>query len=159
MPLIVKEGIWADNGDVIVDQRSLAHSPETLHDALNKAFERTGHQLLSKSGGESPATYASVEEFDHAVAQYEKECIAANATKARKKRLTKARRIAFNSRRAQIELALIASGESYICAHPECETANDLTIDHITPLSKGGSDDLYNLQFMCLSHNSQKGDR
>ena len=159
MPLIVREGIWADNGDVFVDERALLHSPETLHNALSKAFERTGHQLLSKSGGESPATYTSVAEFDQACEQYKKECVAAAAAKARKKHLTRARRSEFNSRRAQIELALIASGKSYVCAHPECETTNDLTIDHIKPLSKGGSDDLCNLQFMCVSHNSQKGDR
>ncbi len=35
----------------------------------------------------------------------------------------------------------------------------DLTIDHIAPLSKGGTDDLDNLRFLCRSHNSKKGDR
>lgn len=34
----------------------------------------------------------------------------------------------------------------------------DLTIDHIIPLSRGDTDHLDNLQFMCRNHNSQKRD-
>lgn len=32
-------------------------------------------------------------------------------------------------------------------------------VDHITPRSRGGTDDMDNLQAMCQTHNLKKGDR
>lgn len=69
------------------------------------------------------------------------------------------RRREFNRSRAQLALALIDSGVPYVCAHPDCTIRSDLAVDHKLALSRGGSDDLVNLQFMCHSHNSAKGDR
>lgn len=40
-----------------------------------------------------------------------------------------------------------------------CETKKNLTIDHIKPLSKGGTNDLNNLQTLCKSCNLKKGSR
>ena len=40
-----------------------------------------------------------------------------------------------------------------------CGTWKDLTVDHIIPRSKGGTDDDDNLQTMCRSCNSAKRDR
>lgn len=40
-----------------------------------------------------------------------------------------------------------------------CGTSEDLTIDHIIPKSKGGTDELENLRVMCRSHNAQKNAR
>jgi len=45
-----------------------------------------------------------------------------------------------------------------MCQHPDCDSQEDLTIDHVVPLSKGGSDELDNLRLMCRKHNSEKGD-
>jgi 5-methylcytosine-specific restriction endonuclease McrA len=52
-------------------------------------------------------------------------------------------------------LALIER-DGYKCAI--CGSIDDLTIDHLVPLSKGGSDDLPNLRILCRPHNSVKSD-
>jgi len=70
--------------------------------------------------------------------------------------LLKGRRNEFAKIRGQLALALIHR-DGYKCR--VCQTTDQLTIDHIVPVSKGGNDDLDNLQWLCQSHNSQKGDR
>lgn len=76
-----------------------------------------------------------------------------------KRECTKRRRAEFNSGRDRLVLLLLDAGVSYLCAEPDCRAHTDLTVDHKKPLSRGGSDDVENLQFLCRSHNSQKGDR
>jgi hypothetical protein len=65
------------------------------------------------------------------------------------------RRSQFSQKYDQLMLALIHR-DGFECAI--CGTTNDLTIDHITPLSKGGDDELANLRLLCRLHNSLKGD-
>lgn len=69
------------------------------------------------------------------------------------------RRSQFASVRDARILEMLDRGVPYVCAQPNCGRRADLTIDHITPLSRGGVDDVENLQFMCRSHNSQKSNR
>jgi 5-methylcytosine-specific restriction endonuclease McrA len=42
------------------------------------------------------------------------------------------------------------------CAH--CGTPQNLTIDHIIPLAKGGKNTLDNLQMLCYACNTEKAD-
>ena len=44
-----------------------------------------------------------------------------------------------------------------ICA--KCGASQKLHVDHITPLSGDGTDDIDNLRVLCASCNSKKGDR
>lgn len=52
---------------------------------------------------------------------------------------------------------LLLDLHGHFCA--ECGCKRDLTVDHVLPLSKGGSSDLYNLQILCRACNSRKGAR
>lgn len=76
-----------------------------------------------------------------------------------KTRSIKTRRKEFARTRAESILLMLDSGIDYICCVNDCEETEFLSVDHIKPLSKGGNDDLNNLQFMCKSHNSSKSDR
>ena len=40
-----------------------------------------------------------------------------------------------------------------------CKTTKNLTIDHIIPLSRGGTNALKNIQILCKTCNEKKGDK
>ena len=84
--------------------------------------------------------------------KYEEELI----IKEQKKESIKNRRKQFDSLRDMLKLTLIERDE-YRCAN--CSAVEDLTVDHIYPLSKGGSDDMDNLQLLCRRCNSLKNDK
>jgi len=41
----------------------------------------------------------------------------------------------------------------------KCNSTDDLTVDHIMPVVRGGTNELANLQLLCRSCNSSKGAR
>jgi hypothetical protein len=66
----------------------------------------------------------------------------------------------FTGERAPISESLrrlIYERDGWACLH--CGAAEDLSLDHIWPWSKGGSDTEDNLQTLCRSCNSKKGAR
>lgn len=67
-----------------------------------------------------------------------------------------AKRREMNANYKSVMLALIQR-DGAACAH--CKTTTNLVIDHITPVIRGGSNDFSNLQLLCQSCNSIKGDR
>lgn len=83
-----------------------------------------------------------------------KECLfEINEYKKKKSINIKERRNVFSKIRNQLMLAVI-DRDGYKCQH--CKIDKSLTVDHIFPLSKGGSDELDNLQLLCRSCNSKK---
>ncbi len=68
------------------------------------------------------------------------------------------KRIDRRRRRATTEeMAEVFRRHGHKCV--ECDSPYDLTVDHITPLSKGGDWDLGNLRPLCRKCNSSKGNR
>ena len=51
----------------------------------------------------------------------------------------------------------VAKRDGQLCK--QCRTTHDLTLDHIIQLSRGGPNELGNMQILCRKHNSQKGAR
>jgi HNH endonuclease len=137
------------------------HSIDVTHltEAIEKAKAYSGHALLAEglclgwpTGDKGPITF---ERFLEIIKHEELRWL----NNAAKRHHTKIRRREFQASRSQIILRMIEAGIPHVCAHPGCNAATDLTIDHREPLSRGGADDISNLQFMCLSHNSKKGDK
>lgn len=73
-----------------------------------------------------------------------------------KRELCSKRRRQFGSVRESVILALMER-DGYKCN--KCGTLDNLQVDHIIPLSRGGTDDHDNLQFLCRRCNLSKRDR
>ena len=151
-------------GYVLLNRSALESSPDDLYEMIRLPYVHPQDELLidAHCGAQGPfAGYRDLD-FDEYLELKEKfqyEIAQQRATKKAKSKASSVRRRVFDSIRAQRILQLIEAGTPYVCAYPDCTIHENLTIDHIVPLSRGGSDELSNLRFLCRQHNSAKGDR
>jgi hypothetical protein len=75
-------------------------------------------------------------------------------TQARKPRPKARKEVA-----ARYEKILVALGRRDGFACTNCRAVEDLQIDHILPVSRGGTSDLVNLQILCKPCNKRKGNK
>jgi len=155
------------NYDVFVKEGAADATPERLLEAVKLAFQIRSDEFypsvvcgqvdfgLLAERSEITSSEITSEEFFWLKREYE----IAEAGRIAKGKHTIVRRKDFGARRSQLALAMIDAGVPHRCAFPGCEEIHDLTVDHIRPLSRGGDDGLANLQFLCRSHNSAKGDK
>lgn len=148
---------WPEIASLIADHNNI--EPEALIVAIEKALTIKGHDLLGEgltgswsAGERGPITF---ERFNQILAARDSERV----SRTIKARYSEIRRREFQASRAQIVLQMLDAGMRYRCVHPGCMADTDLTVDHKLALSRGGGDELENLQFMCLPHNSSKGAR
>jgi hypothetical protein len=78
------------------------------------------------------------------------------ATKPFVDELIRTRRVQFAANHESLMLLLIARDG---CQCKVCGSIESLTLDHVLPLSRGGTDEPDNLQILCRSCNSRKGAR
>jgi hypothetical protein len=148
---------WREIAAIIAEHNSV--EVVQLTDAIEKAVAYFGHQMLGEglcvgwpTGDKGHVSFERfLEIIRHEELRWE--------THAAKRHHTKIRRREFQASRSHLVLKMIEAGIPHVCAHPGCNVTADLTIDHREPISRGGTDDISNLQFMCVSHNSQKGDK
>ncbi len=151
---------FASNYGVILERGALDVTPEELQKTVQLAFEHLQDKHLAEAccGGFGPLTDYREIQFEDYLQLLKKIEIEEAALEA-KRHHTKIRRSHFNASRSRLLLAMLEAGVPYLCVHDSCEVHSDLTIDHIIPLSRGGTDDLSNLQFLCITHNSAKSDK
>ncbi|OBU85472.1 hypothetical protein MY55_15935 [Chromobacterium subtsugae] len=155
---------YSPNNGVILAAGAKGMAPEEILQSISLAFSCANNKYLEMAahGGVGPLSkYSCLSYHDFlaltsSAAKAEQET---EATRAAKREAIRRRRSSFDSKRDALVLAMIDSGQPYICAHPDCMSSEDLTVDHIKPLSRGGTDDLENLQFLCRPCNSAKGAR
>jgi hypothetical protein len=70
---------------------------------------------------------------------------------------TRARKLGVSGLLEEYEWQDILRAHNYSCAI--CGSTEDISIDHIIPLSKGGTNTADNIQPLCRSCNSRKGNR
>lgn len=153
---------FSPNNGVGVNPEILNYDGESIKQMLTTAFNyyQNPHLQDAIQGGRGPlaAFMGRPISFSFFLELLE-EIRIAEETKKAKKQITSRRRCEFQGTRAALALRLIDMGVPYVCASRGCGVTEELTIDHVFPLSRGGLDELNNLQFLCRTHNSRKGDR
>jgi 5-methylcytosine-specific restriction endonuclease McrA len=153
---------------VLVHQQALSVSTQRLFDLVKLAHSHMDDEALCDAwhGGVGPVAeyleltydqYLDILEREY-LGDWEQERID-EAAKNAKRDHTSIRRRQFQAHRSRLALAMIDARIPYVCAILGCNSIANLTIDHILALSRGGTDELQNLRFLCRSHNSAKSDK
>ena len=161
MPSININGlvVFAPNWGVLVDRAAANEDPQRLHQLISLAWKHMDDPYLVDAccGARGPLAGYSELSYEEYL-RLSEEIRVAEQTKLAKQEHTSIRRAQYSARRPQLVLVMIESGIQYVCSVSECSVTRDLTIDHVVPLSRGGTDEVSNLCFLCRSHNSKKGD-
>lgn len=158
--IVIRPGVvLLERDGVMISKAALVLQPSELKEAIETGLELLDDPDIqyAAGGGESLLTeclhkYISIRDFYHIKAMMgddDDQTLLGNSPLER-------RRARFNSKRDRFFVKLIDSGIPYQCATSGCDAKNQLTIDHKKPLSRGGSDELSNLQFLCRSCNARK---
>jgi hypothetical protein len=153
MSITIDDLVTVYSGDVVVHRKALDVTPERLFESVRLAFSHMGDDFFRSLSSLGSGTI-TLEEYLLLKREHE----IAEAGRIAKGKHTGVRRADFNAKRSQLFLKMLEAGVVSRCAFPGCEEIKNLTVDHIVPLSRGGDDSLANLQFLCRSHNSAKGD-
>ena len=88
------------------------------------------------------------------------EWVRANPEKARaNKALHEARRKGAEGRYTAADVKAILIRQNGLCVYCRCDISECYTVDHIVPLSRGGSNWVENIQLVCAPCNSSKNNR
>jgi len=151
--------IFLGHFGVFVDESAVKEDPKRVHELICLAYEHINDDYLREAIGSGIGPLADRGEMTFGeYLEICEEIRIADQTMRAKRENTKTRRREYEARRAQLALAMIETGKQHVCSQPGCGETQDLTIDHIVPLSRGGSDDLSNLRFLCRYHNGSKSD-
>lgn len=127
----------------IVHEAKFARKPSDLL----KKFEWRDLEYLYRFIGDDPEIDKAIDLLTPAIAEQ------GNADEANRIKKAKRAEVAADYHRLFVT---IGRRDGFSCA--SCgNTANDLQIDHVMPVSKGGSNDLDNLQLLCRTCNIVKG--
>jgi len=154
MPITIDQVVTVYNGgDIVVNREALDASPERLFEAVRLAYfymDDDYRHFISY-------IHETITLEEYLLLKREDDIAAAG--RSAKRKYTGVRRRDFNANRGRLVLVMLEAKIPYVCALVGCEATENLTVDHKLPLSRGGDDNLDNLQFLCRSHNSAKSDR
>lgn len=154
---IVKGVVACTQSGVLVDRCAISLPEDELKRAITVAHKVIEDPLVledhcSGSGVFVTKFYWTYEEYletrRRKVERQER------APKMASPRQRKAIRDEFVRNRKRLKRAMLESGLSFECA--SCKAADDVCIDHIIPVSHGGTNDMKNLQFLCRRCNGIK---
>ncbi len=78
------------------------------------------------------------------------------------KKRKRARYLALHGNRKSVSYStrqFVLARAGHRCENPECGKCVYLTMDHVVPWARGGTNDPYNLQALCAQCNTDKGDK